>query len=228
MTRAAVALFLIALVGPFTLAHAQTRPPANRPPVARPSPQPTFSVRGFGDVGVTTFTASESFTAVLGSASGVVFGGGAEVVLRSKIFAAIDVSRFTKDGERVFIFNGERFPLGIDTTVTVTPVLLTAGYRFGARRTALVPFVGGGVGWHRYEETSEFADDDDNVTETHVGYHVVGGVEYRLARLFAVAGGVQWATVPDGLGQTPSSVSAAFDETDLGGVTLRVRFVVGR
>jgi opacity protein-like surface antigen len=149
-------------------------------------------------------------------------------VLRSNVFAGIRVSRFTGDGERVFIFNGERFPLGIDTTVTLTPVLLTAGYRFAAGRTALVPFVGGGVGWHRYEETSQFADDDDNVSETHLGYHVVGGVEYRLSRLFGIAGDAQWATVPDGLGQTPNSASAAFDETDLGGVTLRVRFVVGR
>jgi opacity protein-like surface antigen len=227
MTRAGLALLLIALLGPSTLVNAQTPPPASRPP-ARPAPQSTFSVRGFGDVGATTFTASDSFKAVLGSASGVVFGGGGEVVLPSNIFASIRVSRFTKDGERVFIFNGERFPLGIDTTVTVTPVLLTGGYRFGARRTALVPFVGGGVGWHRYEETSEFADDDDNVSETHVGYHVVGGVEYRLSRLFGVAGDVQWAMVPDGLGQPPNSVSAAFDETDLGGVTVRVRFVVGR
>jgi opacity protein-like surface antigen len=227
MTRAALPLFVICLLGQSTLVGAQTRPPAGRAPATRPSPQPSVSVRGFGDAGVTTFTASESFTAVLGSASGVVFGGGAEIVLRSRLFANIHVSRFTKDGERVFIFNDERFPLGIDTTVTITPVLLTAGYRFAARNRALVPFVGGGVGWHRYEEIAEFAD-GDNVKETHVGYQVVGGVEYRLSRLFGVAGDVQWATVPDALGQTPNSVSAAFDETDLGGVTLRVRFVVGR
>jgi hypothetical protein len=227
MTRAAYALLVVGLLGQSTLVNAQNRPPAGRPPATRPAPQPTVSVRGFAEVGATTFTASESFKAVLGSASGVVFGGGAEVVLPLNIFAGIHVSRFSKDGERVFVFNGETFPLGIDTTVTITPIELTAGYRFVARRTALVPFVGGGVGWHRYEETSAFADGGDDVSETHVGYHVVGGLEYRLARLFGVAGDVQWATVPDALGQ-PNSVSAAFDETDLGGVTVRVRFVVGR
>jgi hypothetical protein len=34
--------------------------------------------------------------------------------------------------------------------------------------------------------------------------------------------------VPDAIGQTAHSVSAAFDETDLGGMAVRVRFVVGR
>jgi hypothetical protein len=39
---------------------------------------------------------------------------------------------------------------------------------------------------------------------------------------------VQWSTVPDALGQDPNGVSAAFDETNLGGVAFRVKFIVGR
>ena len=35
-----------------------------------------FMLRGFGDVGLTTFSAEKSFAAVLGSDSGRVFGGG--------------------------------------------------------------------------------------------------------------------------------------------------------
>ncbi len=38
----------------------------------------------------------------------------------------------------------------------------------------------------------------------------------------------QWATVPDALGQDPNAVSQAFDETNLGGVTYRVKLVIGR
>jgi len=34
--------------------------------------------------------------------------------------------------------------------------------------------------------------------------------------------------VPDALGQHPSSAAAAFDETDLGGFTVRIKLVVGR
>jgi hypothetical protein len=43
-----------------------------------------------------------------------------------------------------------------------------------------------------------------------------------------VAGEVVWARVPDALGQEPGSVGTAFDETDLGGTTFRVKLVIGR
>ena len=185
------------------------------------------SLRGFADVGSTTFTAKESFTAVLGSERGVVFGGGVEAVLPQRVFVALRASRFREQGERVFLFDGESFDLGIPTTVTVTPVELSGGYRFGVG-ARLVPYAGGGIGWHRYQETSEFAEASENVEETFRGYHVFGGAEVRLARWMGVGAEAQWATVPDALGQDPNGVSAAFDESDLGGVTLRVKLVIGR
>jgi opacity protein-like surface antigen len=185
-------------------------------------------VRGFGDFGGTRFTASDSFKAVLGSPSGIVFGGGGEALLGKDVFVSVHVSRFSKDGTRVFVFNDETFDLGIPTTVTVTPIEITGGYRFAYGNPKLVPYAGGGIGWHRYKEVSDFADDDENVSETHTGYHVLGGVETRVSTWFSVAGEAQWSFVPDGLGQDPNSVSAAFDETDLGGLTFRVKFVVGR
>lgn len=187
-----------------------------------------LSIRGFGDLGATSFTASDSFEAVLGSRAGVLFGGGIEVVLPATVFVHARVARFQKDGARVFVFDGETFPLGIATTVRITPVELTGGYRFRSRGSRLVPYVGGGVGWHRYTETSDFAEDDENISTTRTGYHMVGGAELRVTRWLGVAGEVQWTTVPDALGQHPDSVSAAFEETDLGGTTFRVKFVVGR
>ncbi len=210
-------------------AAAQAPQPA-RPP-ARPQPAPvraTTSVRGFADIGFTSFTATESFEATLGSATGSMFGGGAEVVLPQNIFFGVRVSRFTAEGERVFVSGGQTFQLGIPMTVTVTPVLLTGGLRFGTPRSRLVPYVGGGIGWHRYQETSDFAEGDDDVNETFQGYHVLGGAEYRISRFLGVAGEAQWATVPDGLGQNPLSASAAFGDTDLGGFTVRVKVVLGR
>jgi opacity protein-like surface antigen len=185
------------------------------------------SLRGFGDVGLTRFSASDSFEAVLGESRGMVFGGGGEVVLPRGIFAGVRVSRFQGDGSRVFVSGGEVFDLGIDTTIRVMPIELTGGIRLGGWQR-VVPYVGGGVGWHRYEESSDFAGSDEDVKETFSGYHVLGGGEFRLGRWFAVAGEAQWTTVPDALGQNPSSVSAAFDETDLGGTTVRVKFIVGR
>jgi hypothetical protein len=49
-----------------------------------------------------------------------------------------------------------------------------------------------------------------------------------LSRLFGVSGEIEWSIVPDALGQDPNSASAAFNETDLGGATVRVKFVVGK
>jgi opacity protein-like surface antigen len=186
------------------------------------------SVRVFGDVGFTSFTAADSFEATLGRSSAMVFGGGGEIVLPQRIFVGVRLSRFRGEGERVFVFNGQRFALGIPMTVHVTPLLLSGGYRFGSARSTVQPYVGGGIGWHSYEETSEFADAGENVKETFTGYHVLGGAEVRVWRLLGVAGEAEWATVPNALGQQPSGASTAFSDTDLGGFTVRVKLVIGR
>jgi opacity protein-like surface antigen len=194
---------------------------------AMPAAAQTFTVRGFGDVGATAFTAQQSFEAIVGSRSGVVFGGGVEAILPQQIFINVRASRFNKTGNRVFVSQGQTFDLGIEDTVTITPVEISAGYRFVRPRATLVPYVGGGIGWHRLEEVSTGADESENVDETFHGYHLLGGVDFRLTRIISVAGEAQWTTVPNALGQNPSAVSTAFDETNLGGTTFRVKLVVG-
>ena len=183
--------------------------------------------RGFGEVGWRQFTASDSFDAVLGTHTGPVFGGGVEAVF-NRIFVGVRASRFQKDGTRVFVSGDEVFDLGIPTTIKITPLQITGGYRFAEGDRRVIPYAGGGVGWHRYSETSDFAADDENVSETHTGFHLLGGAEFRLGELFGIAGEAEWSRVPDALGQNPGSASTAFDETDLGGVTFRVKFVIGR
>lgn len=186
-----------------------------------------FRLRGFADIGSTRFTAEQSFAAVLGSDSGRVFGGGVEAALPRRLFVHLRVSRFRETGQRVFLFGGQQFNLGIPTTITVTPVEVTGGYRFAVSRR-LVPYGGAGVGWHRYGETSRFAEaSSENVDKRFTGYHVVGGAEFRLWRWIGAAAEAQWTTVPDALGDDPNSVSHAFDESDLGGVTLRVKIIIG-
>ena len=71
-----------------------------------------------------------------------------------------------------------------------------------------MPYGGGGIGRHRYEETSEFAEASENVEESFTGYHLLGGVEFRATRWIGAAGELQWATVPDALGQDPNGVSS--------------------
>jgi opacity protein-like surface antigen len=92
----------------------------------------------------------------------------------------------------------------------------------------VIPYGGGGVSWYRYTETSQFATDAENVKQTFTGFHILGGAEIRVWRWIGVAGEVQWASVPDALGQDPNGISREFNETDLGGTTVRVKIVIGR
>lgn len=224
--RRAAAAFCVALLG-FGTADAVAQ---NRP-TPRPSARPTdqgIRIRGVFEVGVRTFTASDSFDAVLGTSSGTIIGAGAEALVGRHLFFAFDVSRFRHDGQRVFVFNGQAFPLGIDTTVTVLPIKATAGWRFPAPRRALTPYVGGGIGWHGYQETSEFAGTGEDVDDRWVGYHVAGGAEWRLHRFVGIAGEAGWMAVPNAFTGAATSAAAAFDERDLGGASLVVKVVVGR
>ena len=195
--------------------------------VAAPAQAQGVGIRGFADFGSRTFTAADSFTAILGTDRGVVFGGGVEALLPWHLFANVRASRFRDTGQRVFIFNGEQFDLGIPTTITVMPIELTGGYRFDFGQR-FVPYAGVGVGWHQYTETSEFATESENVDMRHTGFQVLGGAEFGIARWLAAAGELQWATVPDALGDDPNGVASEFDEDDLGGVTFRVKIVIGR
>ena len=197
------------------------------PAPARPAPRQPLASRGFGDLGIIRFAAADAFEATLGSPSGVSFGGGVEVVLPQQWFVGLRLSHFDKSGERVFVQDNEAFPLGIDMEVAITPIEVSAGYRFRGRTRNLIPYLGGGIGWHRYTETSDFADAAENVTETFTGYHVLGGAEFRMGRMFAIAGEGQWTTIPDALSGV-SSAADAFGESNLGGFGFRVRFVVGR
>ena len=225
ITAAAVAL--VVLVG-ISNASAQGAGAQRRPPAPPAPPLPAIAVRGFFDVGVTIFSAKDSFEAMTGSATSPVYGGGGEVVLRQGWFFGGRVARVARDGHRVFVSDGEVFDLGLDTTITITPIELTGGYRFTAPRRRLIPYVGGGIGSYRYREESEFATDEEDVDESFTSYHLLGGAEYRISRWLGVAGEAQWTTVPDAIGQNPGSVGAAFEETNLGGSTFRVKVVVGR
>ena len=226
-SRRMVAVLAVICLGALvpTAATAQQRRPAR----ARPGARQPLTIRGFGDLGAIRFAAGDTFDATLGSPSGVFFGGGVEVVLPQRWFVSLRLSHFGKSGERVFVQDNEVFPLGIDTKVGITPIEVSAGYRFQprGRKRNVIPYLGGGLGWHRYTETSDFADASENVSKTFTGYHVLGGAEYRMGRTFAIAGEGQWTAIPNALSGV-SSAADAFGESNLGGIGFLVRFVVGR
>lgn len=196
-------------------------------------------VRGFADVGLERLAANDSFEAITGRAGQTILGGGLETTLPRDIFASIRASRLRTSGHRVFLFEGERFDLGIPTRITITPLELTVGYRVDSstraliplrprRQSKLIPYAGAGIGWYRFEESSAFADPGENAGETFLGFHLLGGAIVPIGAWFGLGAEAQWSTVPDALGQSADGVSQALDETDLGGVTLRVKILVGR
>ena len=184
------------------------------------------SVRGFGDVGLTVFNATQSFKAILGKPSGPVYGGGIEFGER-RFFLSLGAQRFHKTGQRVFVFENQVFPLNVSDTITVTPVELTGGYRF---RTSgrFIPYGGFGGSWIKFKETSAHSTEADDVDETHAGYHVLCGVEVPMQRWLSAAVDAQWSSVPNALGNSPTSVGSVYDEHNIGGFTLRARVIIGR
>ena len=204
-------------------AAAQARTPARRSP-----PEPAVRVRAIVEGGARTFTASQSFDAVLGSHAGIVFGAGAEALFGRNLFVSYDVSRFQQDGERVVVANGEAFPIGIDTTISIVPIEVSAGWRFTKPRRTVIPYLGGGLGWHRYKETSEFATADEDVQFTKMGFQLLGGAEWRASRWLGVAGEAAWMSVPNAFDGGATSAAAAFGEDNLGGAVFRVKAVIGR
>lgn len=222
-----LALTLAVVLACAVNAFAQAKPQPRRPPPP-PLPPPTLEIGGYAMIGLMNFTAADSFDVILGSPSGTIYGGGARVGLPvGGLFVDVGAWRFHGEGERAFVFQGQDFPLGIPVEVTVTPLELTAGWQFRLRSAPKFrPYVGGGFSSYGYKETSEFATGSEDVDERFSGYHLLGGAEYRISRWVSLSGEAAWTTVPDAIGDT--GVSAAFDETDLGGTSFRFKITFGR
>jgi hypothetical protein len=186
--------------------------------------EPDLQVFGFGQVGLQRWFAKDTFAAVLGSAQAPMFGGGVQFRVKGQILVDGSIDYFKKNGERVFVHEGEVFKLGIRDTVRVMPVAVTVSYREHTRRFGY--YGGVGVGKYLYKEDSDFADPSENISARFTSYHVVGGVELGTGRTIKPVIEVQYATVPDALGT--SGASKSFDETNLGGLQVRVKLLVGR
>lgn len=224
---------LIALVAVGVLGAGQSSPVLAQTTGRRPAARQVraypdrLQLRPFVAAGTTWFTASQTFKAVLGSGQGQDFGGGLSLT-QGPAYIEVGARRFAKHGERVFVTEGGQvFPLGIGTEVTMTPLEVTAGWRFRPRFGARVrPQFGIGYTRLRYQETADFAQDGDNVDESFNGFHIVGGAEVRLARWVGVTGEVGWTSVANAIGT--GGASQAFDEDNLGGTSLRLKLVIGR
>jgi opacity protein-like surface antigen len=196
-----------------------------RPTIRRSILDPKVGLRGFGQAGVAFPSARDSFKTITGRWYGFAFGGGAQARFRNGLFVEASFDHLRKTGERVVLFDGTVFPLGIRDTITIQPLMFSSGYRFSRTRTT-VPYLGGGIGAFQLTERTPFSDASEVVRERHIGYRVLGGVEFRNGRWFGTAIEAAYTYVPDSLGI--GGVSQVFGEHDLGGLDVKLKVLLGR
>jgi outer membrane protein W len=195
-------------------------------PAAAQTP-PALSIRPFVMATEESFTAIDTFDAAFGKTVFPFVGGGVQVVVHDRFFAEVGASRFRQAGQRAYLSGGKAFPLGIPLTATITPLEITAGYRFRLRQLPRVrPYAAAGFGSYAYQETSSFAEAGEDVDTRHSGYVVNGGAEFRLHTWVGLAFDAQYSHVPGILGA--GGVSQQAGESDLGGASARFKLVVGR
>jgi len=201
---------------------AQTQPP-HPAHTSRP-----IQVGGYATAGHINLASAQSFDAILGTSSGLIFGGGLRAGLPfGGLFLDAGAWRYAKRGERAFVLNGTVYSLNIPVEVTMTPLELSAGWRFRFRRLPrFVPYVAAGVTVMKYVERSDFSTPAEDVDEQFVGRLFVGGAEIRLMRWLGAGTEVVWSSVRNALGD--AGVSRAFDETGLGGTSFRFKITAGR
>ena len=229
--KAATTAILLAL-GFASPAAAQTptRPPARPAPrrVLPPLPaEPPISFRPYVMGAESAFAAVETFKAVFGKSYGPFFGGGLQVAFHGKYYVDVGASRYAQTGQRAFFANGQSFGLGIPLTAHITPLEITAGYRFRPRSMPSVrPYLGGGLTSYAYEEQSNFDEPGEGLTTRGTGLVGVGGVEFRVHKYVGISADGAVAHVTGILGQ--AGISKDIGESNLGGISARIRLIIGR
>jgi len=180
------------------------------------------SGRAYVTFGTVSMTASETFDAVADTSRITMVGIGGAVSWQG-IFVDVAVSKGTLDGQRVFVLDGEVFDLGIPLEISVRPVDIAGGWRGTSGR--LSPYAGAGITFVTYEETADFADPGEDVSDRANGWLLLGGVDVSIRPWLHAGGEVRYRAVTGVLGE--GGVSEALGEDSLGGTSLAVRVSVG-
>lgn len=205
-------------VAPLVVALAALAPP--------PALAQSIGIRGYASFGIARLAATDTFEAVADTTQQPVFGGGVQVTnIWRGIFADVGVAQIeTIEGERVFVDDGEVFELDIPLEVKMRPVDIAAGWRLAYGRVS--PYVGAGVTFLSYEETSEGADADEDVSETTSGPLFLAGIDVAIVNWLHAGGELRYRQVKGILGE--GGVSGEFGEDNAGGLTAAVRISIGR
>jgi opacity protein-like surface antigen len=228
------ALLLIAALAIPGAAVAQDRTQPRNPPPAQPRPQTTkprpapvqekIGIRGYAALGSTTLAAKDTFDAVADTHSSSTYLGGVEVThIWKGIFADVAATQMTIDGTRVFVDDGQVFDLGIPLQVKLRPLDIVGGWRF--RYGRISPYAGAGITFLKYEETSDFSQSGEDVSESKTGPMFLGGVDVQVWKFIHVGGELRFRRVNGILGE--GGASAEFDEDDAGGTSFALRISIG-
>ena len=192
---------------------------------AVPAAARQLAPRGYLTYGSTVFAATDTFEAITGESSktSVGFGGALNGIWRG-VFVDVGFNQQKLDGTRVFIDNGIVFPLDIPVEITMRPIDLAAGWRFKAGR--LSPYVGAGVSFISYEESAEFANPGDDISDSKSGAMFLAGIDYAIIRWLHAGGEFRYRSVKGVLGD--GGVSDTYGDDQLGGYSFALRISVGR
>jgi opacity protein-like surface antigen len=159
--------------------------------------------------------AENTASALFDSRGGGTFGGAVRYTFWRGAYVSAGARTFSKEGERVFVAapNAAVQKLGFPLKVTLTPIFLTAGYRFRDGKM-IVPYVGIGGALTSYKEESEVAGESFDDDGSKAGFVGLAGVEVGRGT-FRVGAEAGYTTVPDAVGL--AGVSKVYGEDDLGG-----------
>lgn len=205
--------------------------------------RPAFSYHGVVSIGLTSLTSTKGADVIAGRHSKTTLGIGAEVGnLWRGLFAGVNYTPLSLDGQRVFIDEGTVYPLGIPVTIVANSLDIVGGWRFIPRSAwtnpaksgqpvqrkapRLVPFVGGGVSVVYYKETSPYAANGEDVSESASGFVLLGGVDCAVVRWLRVGGEFRYRAVNGVFGA--GGASQLYGEHSLGGYVFAARVSVGR
>jgi len=169
-------------------------------------------------------SATKSADALFESSGGFTWGGAARYSFKGGFFVSAGARTFSKEGERVFLASPTDTVarLGFPLSIRITPMFVTAGYRFREGKM-VVPYAGIGGSLTSFSEESSVAGRSYDESRTETGFHVVGGAEVGRG-LFRFGAEVGWSTVPDAVGV--GGVSAIYGESDIGGWSVVGKVVI--
>jgi hypothetical protein len=133
-------------------------------------------------------------------------------------FARAGISRMGGHGSRVFVAGGDVVSLNVPVAVSISTLELGAGWRYTHPRYPKYVVYGGADLLHiGYREKSKLASETDVFTDGFWGSALFG--EVKVWKRIVAGGELQFRSVPNALGD--GGVSAAYQETNLGGFAIR-------